>query len=571
MEESVLSLLAALGKARTCEDAAAAALGVMLAVAAEGLAASPHAKSGKILRGMVHLRPPEGYRRLWILEHASGTSPAGSPSFLPSANAWRWVDEHRLPIAIDVQRGVADVGATGSPEAARRQDRRFDSQESQNRLLAREATHVLVLPVPTADGAVDGMISIEAHCLTAIGAPFVFPSLRDELQVLTDAAAPYLRTLPLRAARAAAPDAHLPVIGASMAGVVELLRSFAMENETVLLSGPTGAGKSRLARWCHEQSPRRRHPFVTVDLSAAPEELQMAELFGSKKGAFTSSIKDTPGAIERADNGTLFVDEIDKLSLKAQAGLLRVLEERKFRPLGDGADDRAARARFIVGTNTSLLAAVRAGRFREDLYYRVHVLPVKVPPLAERRDEIPAWAAYMLDRYRGGGARFSAEAEQVLSAKPWPGNLRQLDNIVKRACTLASLRTGAAPGELGIDARDVRQALAFEGDAGSPSLLEQLHLTAAAFVAEAERQAAAGRALDLDLADALRGFVLGTAVLKLESKEKAFRLFGKADMVRNRNHKKLLDRDMERVSSLCRALGDDVENPFASLYDAGDP
>ncbi len=213
-----------------------------------------------------------------------------------------------------------------------------------------------------------------------------------------------------------------------------------------------------------------------------------------------------------------------------------MLEERRYRPLGEGSGDRGADVRFIVGTNTDLYAATRAGRFREDLYYRINVLPVKVLPLVERRDEIPRWAAYMLDRHhrgtgRAGQATLSADAEQALSAQSWPGNLRQLDNIVRRAYALALMRLGASVDELRLDVRDVQQALAYEGDAGSRPLLELFQLTAAAFVAEAERRRAAGGVLDLDLADALRGFVLGAAVQKLGNKEDAFRLLGKEAMV----------------------------------------
>ena len=573
MEAPLTALLAALAAAPTFEDAAATTLGALLALASEGLAASPFAKRGRILRGMVHLRPDDGYRRLCVIESEASAASKPAPSCLPSATAWRWVAEHGVPVAIDVNLGIVDVGATGVPVAAQRQGgHRFDSQESQMRLRKRDATHILLLPLRAPGGAIVGMLSVEAHCRDAIGDVFVFPACRDRLAVLAGAAAPYLCTLPLRLVEAAAPDEHLPVIGASMAGVVEMLRVFAQQEETVLLSGPTGAGKSRLARWCHEQSQERGQSFQTLDLSTVPEDLQMAELFGWKKGAFTGALKDTAGCIARAERGTLFIDEVDKLSLKAQAGLLRVLEERRYRPLGEGSGDRGANVRFIVGTNTDLYAAARAGRFREDLYYRINVLPVKVLPLAERRDEIPRWAAYMLDRrHRGAGrtgkATLSAEAEQTLSGQPWPGNLRQLDNIVRRAYALALMRSGATVEELRLEVRDVQHALAYEGEAGSRPLVELFQLTAAAFVAEAERRQAAGSVLDLDLADALRGFVLGAAAQKLGNKEDAFRLLGKEAMVQNRNHQKTLKREMERVDTLCRAVGDDKGNPFGALAD----
>ncbi len=582
MEDNLASLIATLARAPTFEDAAAATLDALLALARETLAASPYASRGRILRGMVHLRPGDGYRRLCVVESpfdgaARGAARAPSippeASCLPSATAYRWVAEHGVPVAIDVNFGIIDVGATGTLGTAQREEgNHFNSHESQLRLLKREATHLFLLPLFAPGGAIAGMLSIEGQCRAAIGNVFIFPACRERLAVLAAAAAPYLCTLPLRPVQAAAPDEHLPVIGASMAGVVEMLRVFAQQEETILLSGPTGAGKSRLARWCHEQSQERGQSFETLDLSTVPEDLQMAELFGWKKGAFTGALKDAAGCIARAEGGTLFIDEIDKLSLKAQAGLLRVIEERRYRPIGEGAGDRSADVRFVVGTNTDLVAAVRAGRFREDLYYRINVLPVKVPPLAERRDEVPRWAAYMLARRhraagRTGQATLSAEAEQALSAQPWPGNLRQLDNIVRRAYALALMRAGASPEELQLEARDVRQALAYEGGAGAPSLPELFHQAATAFVAEAERRKAAGGVLDLDLAEALRGFVLGTAVQKLGNKEEAFRLLGKEAIVQNRNHRKTLKREMDRVDALCRAVGDSRGNPFGALGD----
>src|SRR5262249_7450564 len=151
------------------------------------------------------------------------------------------------------------------------------------------------------------------------------------------------------------------------------------------------------------------------------------ELFGWRKGAFTGALKDNPGALGRAEGGTLFIDEVDKLSLRAQTGLLHVLEERMYRPLGDPGSERPANVRFIAGTNANLSQAVKEGRLREDLYYRINVLPVQLPPLAERRDEVAAWAIFMARRrheesYAGGQAELSQGAIAVLIAEPWPGN-----------------------------------------------------------------------------------------------------------------------------------------------------
>jgi DNA-binding NtrC family response regulator len=306
-----------------------------------------------------------------------------------------------------------------------------------------------------------------------------------------------------------------------------------------------------------------------LDLTAVPEDLQMAELLGWRKGAFTGAVKDTPGALARAEGGTLFIDEIDKLSLKAQAGLLRVLEEHRYRPLGDGETERTANVRFLVGTNAKLAERVRGGTFREDLYFRINVLPVHVPPLVERRDEIPAWAAYMLAQRQEGdpvAAKLTADAESVLCAQPWPGNLRQLDNIVRRAYAIAKMDEAEPGVALPVHAGHIRRALVYEEGSGRRSLIEALHMAAAAFVEEAIRRKASGEeALELDMAGAFRGFVLGTAVAREGSKEAALRLLGTEVKIQQRNQSRQWRLEMEAVARLCELLGEEDDTPFGPL------
>ncbi|WP_231511953.1 sigma-54-dependent transcriptional regulator [Chondromyces apiculatus] len=566
--------MSALRTVTTFDEAAERTLRAMMGLAETALAATPYARRGRFLRGMVHLRPGDGYRGLVVVDADGATqAPAAGPRtpHLPSATAWRWASQQGRAVAIDVLLGTVTVAAGGVamlPEGSRGEA--FESGESQGRLLGRDATHLFVVPLRAPGGRVDGMVSIEADCRAAMGKDFIWPECGPGLELIADVAAPHLITLPLRQRAAPQPDALLPVIGASTASLVDMLRVFARQDETVLLSGPTGAGKSRLARWCHEQSSRRGQPFEALDLAAVPDDLQMAELFGWKKGAFTGAVKDTYGAIARAERGTLFIDEIDKLSLKAQAGMLRVLEERLYRPLGEGAGERSADVRFIVGTNANLHAASGNGQFREDLYYRINVLPVRVPALKDRQDEILRWAEHMLERrHRSscpeGTSRIAQEAERVLVAHPWPGNLRQLDNIVRRAYALYLMEQPAPPKDCFLEARHLAEALAYEGGAGVRPLLELLQLAATSFVSEAERRRARHETLDLDHADALRGFVLGVATQKLGSKEEAFRLLGREGVVQNRNHQKTLKKELERVEALCRELGQPGASPFAGL------
>ena len=294
----------------------------------------------------------------------------------------------------------------------------------------------------------------------------------------------------------------------------------------------------------------------------------MAELFGWRRGAFTGAVKDNPGAISRAQGGTLFIDEIDKLSLKAQAGLLHVLEERRYRPLGEEAGERRADVRFIAGTNADLRASVRAGRFREDLYYRISVLPVRVPPLAERLDELPLWAAYMVRRRHGHGRRdqahLAANAVELLVQASWPGNLRQLDNVVRRAYALALHDRPGADGDLVLERRHVERALAYEDVAEPGSLLAQLWQAAVAFVEEAERRGPAGR-LSLELCEAFRGLVLGVALERLGDVDQAFELLGQAQALRHRNHHKVMRRELQKVRQLVTVLGGGAGKGLAAL------
>jgi DNA-binding NtrC family response regulator len=376
--------------------------------------------------------------------------------------------------------------------------------------------------------------------------------------VVVDLAAPYLTGLAPLPGAAPRTDEFLPVVGASMASLVGVLRVFAQQEETLLISGPTGAGKSRLARWCHEHSPRHQGRFESLDLTTVPEELQMGELFGWRKGAFTGAVRDNPGFLERARGGTLFIDEIDKLSLKAQAGLLHVLEERTFRTLGDSANEQRANVRFIIGTNADLPEAVRRGTFREDLYYRINVLPVRLPSLDERRDEIGAWARYMLARHHGeknpgGMVRLAPEAEQRLERGLWPGNLRQLDNIIRRAYTLALVQQGGATPELDLQEAHVQQALTYEG-AKQASLVDAMCHAARAFVLEAQRR---GAPLDIDFAESLRGFVLAEAVQQL-GRDEAFRLVGRESLVKSRNHLKALRQELKKAEAFCAEVGQRV-------------
>jgi DNA-binding NtrC family response regulator len=240
----------------------------------------------------------------------------------------------------------------------------------------------------------------------------------------------------------AATAPRLPWIGASALSqqTLELASKVAGSASTVLITGESGAGKDQLARWIHEEGPRRDSPFMKIDCASLPPELVESELFGHEKGAFTGAIATKRGRLEIALSGTIVLDEVAALAPGIQAKLLRVLEERTFERLG-GSDLLRLNARLIALTNADLQRAVSAGHFREDLFFRLNVLAIEVPPLRARRDDIRAIAAHFLERLSALHSRanlsFSDSAMLLLESHDWPGNVRELRNAVEHAVIFA--------------------------------------------------------------------------------------------------------------------------------------
>jgi transcriptional regulator with PAS, ATPase and Fis domain len=229
-----------------------------------------------------------------------------------------------------------------------------------------------------------------------------------------------------------------PIVGES-AAVCELRRLIELVAEsdaTVLVKGPSGSGKELVASEVHARSKRAAAPFVAVNCAAIPDTLLEGELFGYEKGAFTGAEVRKPGRFEMAQHGTIFLDEIGELGAGVQAKLLRVLEERKVMRLG-GTAPLDIDLRVVAATNRDLESAIRDGRFREDLYYRLNVFPIDVPTLAERRDDVPLLAEFFLRELRYAQPQIPAGAVEALRAHDWPGNIRELRNVVERATILA--------------------------------------------------------------------------------------------------------------------------------------
>ena len=250
-----------------------------------------------------------------------------------------------------------------------------------------------------------------------------------------------------------------------MKTLLEIAGRAAGSDATVLITGESGTGKELLAKAIHHSSPRKDKPFIAVNCPSIPESLIESELFGHEKGAFTGAVKARPGKFELASGGTLFLDEVGDLKLDLQAKLLRVLQEHEIERIG-GTTTIPVDVRILSATNQDLLELVREGRFRQDLYYRLNVIPLHIPPLRERREDIPLLAEHFVKKYAGEPKKMTPGFLQMLMEYDWPGNVRELENVIQRAVVLC---TGEELTRECLAFHD--QPRAFPSTSGSPTSL----------------------------------------------------------------------------------------------------
>ncbi len=358
------------------------------------------------------------------------------------------VDDERslrefLTILLEDEGFTVDAAATVGEARAKLADGRFD---------------LVICDLKLPDG--NGMEVLSSARSTGITTPFVVITAhttpQHALEALRAGAAEYLskpfeveelkliiaRVLGQRtvAERGAEMDEF---VGSSPAisRILELVPRIASSPSTVLITGESGTGKELLARAIHSNSPRAEGPFLTVNCGALPEGLLESELFGHVRGAFTGAVRDHAGLTTRAQGGTLFLDEIGELTPPVQVKLLRVLQDHRVRPVG-GTTETQVDVRFLAATNRDLVRDVEDGRFREDLFYRLNVIHLHVPPLRERPQDVPDLARHIVGRTCRrlgiGEKRLTADAVQLLQAYRWPGNVRELENVLERTVVLES-------------------------------------------------------------------------------------------------------------------------------------
>ncbi|MFH1060211.1 MAG: sigma-54 dependent transcriptional regulator [Pseudomonadota bacterium] len=329
----------------------------------------------------------------------------------------------------------------------------------------------------TAHGTIsDAVAMVKEGAADYLTKPFDGRELLGRVRELLERAAS--APVPAPAATAVAATTNQVMVGGASPAMGELLalaQRVAASPLSVLILGESGTGKEMVARLIHDQSPRARGPFVVVDCGATPPNLLESELFGHLKGSFTHALKDKQGLIAAAAGGTLFLDEIGDISPEMQTRLLRFLQEGTIRPVG-GVRTEAVDCRVVAATNADLMALIRSGRFREDLYYRLRGVTLAVPPLRERRQDIPVLAEHFLRAYAQAAERpalgLSPAAKERLLAHAWPGNVRELKQVVQAAAVLC--RTGLiGPEDLQLEpGAGPRPAAAPAGDEAELSLEE---------------------------------------------------------------------------------------------------
>jgi len=339
--------------------------------------------------------------------------------------------------------------------------------------LARERSDVPVVQMSEQESVDDAVEAMQRGARSFLKKPLDPGQLA---AVVSRILSPEIPRSPVRTSGDAAGD----IVGSSPAigGLLRMVQHVASTDSTVLVTGETGTGKELIGQAIHRASPRRGRVFCAINSAAFTETLLESELFGYRRGAFTGAASNKKGLFEYADRGTVFLDEVAEMPLSMQAKLLRFLQSGEIRPVGSEASRRVD-VRLVAATNKDLEHEVEAGRFREDLYYRLAVIPLHVPPLRERPEDIPLLARHFVARFAAGPGKeiegIEADAVEVLRAYPWPGNVRELENAIERGVALCK-RGWITLDELPARIRDRKRESDDYGDVDSLDVVERRHI-----------------------------------------------------------------------------------------------
>ena len=549
-----LSLVSRLENTQTFQGAAEVLLETLLDICEEHFSRSGNGQT-KTTRASLHLRDDHFYKNLVVVERAETNN---GDRLKPSTAIWVLVQEHQSPILLNVMIGEASVFTSKQTlDVSDQIAVQIEPSQSILDLSARETTHIVALPLQTQSDSLVGMVSLEfqsANISENIEADDIVATIETRLLL----AAPILLTLPNKVTEK---SSILPVQSKWARDNEQLFSVIAQQKQTLMINGPTGGGKTNLARWLHEHSAQREGPFIEAHLNQMSDDTGLPHLFGWKKGAYTGAVSDNPGWIIRAQNGTLFLDEVDTLSLRQQQALLQLLDHGEFSVLGTTEPLTANNVRYIVASNTDLRQLVAEGSFREDLFHRLNTLAISVPAITERRDEIPAWINFFADTYSLENPavqeiEFSEAAVQQFVKGYYGGNLRELKATVIRACTQSQVQSPHVNTRLLVDKGHVTTSVELsrrEEDNNPVSLLlrsaEELVATATRGQLPLPNSVLHDRGLLYDMCWLVAVQELGDTMLgNREGRNQVAGLMDRQIAVKNNNYGSELRRAMQRLA-----------------------